>query len=281
MTDPVVTTELVGRLIADQFPQWAALPIQPVAQSGWDNRTFHLGPAMSVRLPSAARYAAQVAKEQRWLPHIARHVPLPITSPVAAGRPGCGYPFGWSVMTWLPGKTLTDEPVAADLADFLRALHRVPTKGGPLPGAHNFHRGGDLRIYDQELRHSLDQLGANVDAEAVMRIWSRACTSTWHHTPVWLHGDVAPGNLLTDGRKLSAVIDFGSCGIGDPACDLTIAWTSFRGAERATFKDRLALDPDTWTRAKGWALWKAALEACKGSPDGYRVITEVIGDNGR
>lgn len=283
MNEPRIDTALVQTLIKEQFPQWADLPVSPVKTSGWDNRTYHLGPDMSVRLPSAARYAAQVQKEQTWLPKLSAHLPLAIPHPLALGHPGAGYPFHWSVMSWRPGEGLGAQPVkaqqaiATDLALFLNALRKAPRALGPAPGAHNFYRGGDLRIYDQEVRHCLQQLGQKVDSDKILSVWTRACHSSWPHAPVWVHGDVAAGNLLVTKGKLSSVIDFGSCGIGDPACDLTIAWTVFEGSARTTFKDAINLDTHTWTRAAGWGLWKALLDACNGAPEGFDTLDAILG----
>ncbi len=277
----MITTALVRDLIADQFPQWGDLPITPVATSGWDNRTFHLGSQMSVRLPSAAAYAAQVEKEQRWLPRLAPHVPLPIPKPIAQGRALDAYPFDWSVMGWLSGihPTHPTDQLANDLGAFLRTLQHAPVNGAPGPGQHNFHRGGDLRIYDQEVRHCLQQLGDAVNQSKISRLWTKACQSAWARAPVWLHGDVAPGNLLIQDNNLSAVIDFGCCAMGDPACDLAIAWTFFDEPTRKVFRNTLNLDNDTWARAKGWCLWKALLLMTKGDAAGKNTINALLTDN--
>jgi aminoglycoside phosphotransferase (APT) family kinase protein len=147
-----IDVSLVRRLIASQFPTWAHLAIRPVQYGGWDNRTFHLGDQMIVRLPSAAAYAAQVDKEHRWLPRLAPSLPLPIPAPLAKGNPGCGYPWHWSVYRWLDGEVATidrttDMPdLAATLAHFLSCLHRIDSSDGPAPGPHNFYRGGPLAI---------------------------------------------------------------------------------------------------------------------------------------
>ena len=282
--DPKITTDLVRALIADQFPAWRDSAVTPVAAFGWDNRTFHLGDDMIVRMPSAERYAMQPQKEWRWLPHLAAHLDLALPAVLGKGRPAHGYPFDWSVLSYLPGQTLAavDQPdnerLAIDLAGWLRDLRAVPTVQAPGSGRHNFYRGGDLRIYDQELRHSLAQLGDQVDRPAILRVWEKACQSTWTRDPVWVHGDVAPGNFLIQDGRLSAAIDFGACGIGDPSCDLTIAWTYFQGAARAAFRDAVALDEATWARARGWAAWKACLQMTQGAIAADAVLSDLCAE---
>ena len=148
--EPDITPSLIRRLVTAQFPQWASLPIEAVACDGWDNRTFHLGRDMSVRLPSAVRYAAQVPKEHYWLPKLAPSLPLPIPVPLAMGVPALGYPWHWSIYRWLEGEAATIERIAdlrqfaLALAEFLVALQRIDPTGGPPPGPHNFYRGGPL-----------------------------------------------------------------------------------------------------------------------------------------
>ncbi len=268
MASPVeIDAGLVGRLIAQQFPDWADLPVQAVEPGGWDNRTFRLGDDKLVRLPSGPGYVGQVEKEQAWLPRLAAALPLPIPAPLAQGRPGAGYPWIWSVYRWLPGTALIGaDPVdrvalARDLAGFLVALRSVETAGAPGPGAHNFERGGDLSVYDGETLSGIEKLAARIDRGEALRLWQEALASRWTGPPVWLHGDIAPGNLLVEHGRLSAVIDFGGCAVGDPACDLVMAWTWFDGESRAVFRESIDLDPATWARARGWALWKALFVA--------------------
>lgn len=260
-----ITASVAARLVAEQFPEWAGLPVVPVAESGWDNRTFRLGDVLTVRLPTAEYYVAAVAKEHTWLPVLAPHLPLPVPVPVALGSPGAGYPWPWSVRRWIEGRAASAERItdpvafARDLARFLVALWGVDATGGPAAGAHSFHRGGALAVYDEETRRALEVLGARVDP-AVERMWDEAVAATWTRPPVWFHGDVAEGNLLVDDAgRLSAVIDFGTSGVGDPACDLVIAWTLFEGASRAAFVEGVGQDAGTWARARGWALWKALI----------------------
>lgn len=260
-----IEIDLVRQLVASQFPRWAHLPVRPVEVDGWDNRTFRLGDDLSVRLPSGADYALQVDKEQQWLPVLAPQLPLPIPTPVARGEPGDGYPYPWSVYRWLDGRPAaagpgTDlGPLAADLATFLVALRDVDARHGPPPGPHNFHRGGGLDIYADETWRALEALGDEVDQARIGRLVEEALASSWTADPVWVHGDVAAGNLLVRQGQLAAVIDFGCCGVGDPACDLVIAWTMFSVDSRAIFRQQVGLDPDTWARGRGWALWKALI----------------------
>jgi len=284
-----IDASLVRRLVAAQFPQWAHLPIRPVEFGGWDNRTFQLGEQMTVRLPSAAAYARQVEKEQRWLPKLAPHLPLPIPVPLAMGQPGDGYPWHWSVYRWLDGEVATIEGIAdlrqfaLDLADFLVALYRVDATGGPAPGRHNFYRGGPLTVYDGETRQAIAALEGTIDTDAATAVWEDALAATWRGSPVWVHGDVAAGNLLVETGRLSAVIDFGSSGVGDPACDLAIAWTLFSGESREMFRAAIPLDEATWARGRGWTLWKAliTLAALPGSDaraasTSRRIIDDVL-----
>jgi aminoglycoside phosphotransferase (APT) family kinase protein len=280
-----ITAGLVARLIRAQFPQWAGLPVRPVDVDGWDNATFRLGEQLSVRLPSAAEYAGAIEKEQRWLPALARQLPLPIPEPVAVGEPGCGFPRRWSVYRWIDGdpvteKTVSDMPrLAADLADFLAALYQADPAGGPPPGQHNWYRGGPLDYYDAGTREALQALRGHIDTALAAEIWQAALTSPLPARPVWFHGDAQPGNLLLTGGRLSAVIDFGTSGIGDPSCDTTIAWTFFSGEASRVFAERLPVDSATWVRGRGWAIWKAMIvlaQELEEDPEGAAFTTRVI-----
>jgi aminoglycoside phosphotransferase (APT) family kinase protein len=253
----LIDAALVRALIATQFPQWQDLPVRPVDLDGWDNRTFRLGETLSVRLPSAEGYVPQVEKEQLWLPVLAPQLPLPIPSPVALGRPGSGYPWPWSVYRWIEGQPAAVGPIrdpvrfATRLADFLLALQSIDATGGPTAGVHNFHRGGALNEYDAEARRSAVALSDEFDACVMTSVLDSAMRSTWNRAPVWVHGDVAATNLLVLDGELSAVIDFGSSAVGDPACDLTIAWTFLSGEARAAFQRAWPGDSDLWARAAG------------------------------
>jgi aminoglycoside phosphotransferase (APT) family kinase protein len=260
-----LTPALVTCLIEHTFPAWAHLPIRRVDLDGWDNSTFRLGDTLSVRLPSADGYVPQVAKEHRWLPILGPALPLPVPEPVALAGPACGFPRPWSVYRWLDGEVAASvdiaDPVtlAGDLARFLVALRAADATGGPRAGAHSFGRGGPLELYDADTRGAISALGGRIDRAAVTRTWEDALARPWRAAPVWVHGDVAPSNLLVRSGRLAGVIDFGCCAIGDPACDTVMAWTWFSDPAAATFREALDLDADTWARGRGWALWKALI----------------------
>jgi aminoglycoside phosphotransferase (APT) family kinase protein len=260
--DEVVTdVSLVRRLLAAQFPRWADLPIEPVPSAGTDNAIYRLGDDMAVRLPRIRWAVDQVEKEHRWLPSLVPRLPLTIPSPLAKGRPGEGYPWHWSVYKWLEGEDaiaarVTNPHLAAkQLAQFLTALHRIDPAGGPLPGAHNSFRGVPLSQRDAQTRAAIASLDGMLDTGTVTAAWDAALNApAWDRPDVWIHGDVSPLNLLVVRGRLSAVIDFGCLGVGDPACDLQVAWNFLSAGSRRIFRAALQVDDATWARGRGWAL---------------------------
>src|SRR5262245_59261077 len=226
-----ITAEVAARLVAGQFPQWAHLQVVPVGPNGWDNTTFRLGSKLCVRLPSGDEYVAQVEKEHQWLPALAGQLPLPIPQPIAKGQPGNGFPRPWSIYRWIEGGPASTGRIAdlsefaADLAGFLMALSAADATGAPGPGLHSAFRGGPLTRWDEETRKSIRLVADDIDAKGATRVWDTAVASTWRHAPRWVHGDVCASNLLVADGALHAVIDFGCACVGDPACDLVMAWT--------------------------------------------------------
>jgi aminoglycoside phosphotransferase (APT) family kinase protein len=252
---------LVRRLLGAQFPHWADLPIEPVPSAGTDNAIYRLGDEMAVRLPRIHWAVGLVGKEQRWLPALAPHLPLAIPIPLAMGSPAEGYPWHWSVYRWLEGENATVARIAdlreaaKDLAQFLAALQRIDPTGGPPAGPQNFSRGVPLAMRDAPTRAAIAALHGKVDAGAATAAWEAALRSpVWDGPPAWLHGDLYPSNLLVARGRLSAVIDFGCLGVGDPACDLAPAWMLFSGESREAFRAALGVDHATWARGRGWAL---------------------------
>ncbi|MFF3482137.1 aminoglycoside phosphotransferase family protein [Streptomyces sp. NPDC002701] len=252
---------LVERLVGEQFPAWAGLPVQQVVSAGTDNAMYRLGDDLVVRLPRQPGGAGQVEKEQRWLPRLAPHLPLPVPVPLAEGAPGQGYPLPWGVFRWLDGENIYDAPLtgeaelaraAAELGRFVAALRGVDAADGPPSW-----RGGPLTD-DLPVRAAIRDLGADgtLDGDTATAAWEDALRlPRWTGAPVWLHGDLLPGNLLARGGRLSAVIDFGGLGTGDPAADVLAAWAVFTSETRPLFREAAGVDDATWARGRGWALY--------------------------
>jgi len=268
---------LVERLVAAQFPQWAGLPVRRVPSAGTDNAMFRLGEDMAVRLPRLAAVAHQVEKEQRWLPRLAPGLPLPVPAPLGTGEPGEGFPLPWSVYGWLEGENpgagveldLRDAAVA--LGRFVAAMREVGVDAAEGPPS---FRGRPVSERDADVRTAIATLGAAgvVDAAAATTAWDEVLTApAWDGPPVWTHGDLLPGNLLVHRGRLSAVIDFGGLGVGDPACDLIPAWALLTADTRELFREVSGADDATWARARGWALSIGLLAV-----DYYRVTNPVF-----
>jgi aminoglycoside phosphotransferase (APT) family kinase protein len=254
---------LVRRLLAGQFPQWAELPIELVVSYGTDHDIYRLGEQLAARLPRIGWATAQAAKEADWLPRLAPHLPLAVPLPLAMGHPAAGYPFDWSVCSWLPGEnasgTVDDlDQAAVDLAGFVTALRRIDTTGAPARLPHQ--RGGPLAEADDDVRRSVAELGDRIDGAAALGSWEESLAAAVHDgAGVWVHGDLLPGNLLVVDGRLSAVIDFGGLNVGDPACDLQPAWNVFTGESRERFRAELDVDEASWLRGRGWALCQAVV----------------------
>jgi len=274
-----IDAALVKRLIAAQFPQWRDLPVTPVED-------------MTVRLPTVEGYVVAVDKEHRWLPVLAPLLPVAIPISLAKGAPGESYPFSWSIRRWVDGQTASRDRagelpgLATSVAEFILALQHVDATGGPQAGAHTFYRGAPLAHYDDETRRCLAMLDGRMDTQSASAVWDAGLRARYHGHPVWFHGDIASGNLLVNDGRLVGVIDFGTSGVGDPACDLVIAWTLFSGDSRETFRNSVGQDAATWARARGWALWKALIGLAQdidtnaqAAEVNRRVINDILADH--
>ena len=256
-----IDISLVARLLAGQFPQWADLPLSPVRSAGTDNAIYRLGNDLAVRLPRVVGATEQVDTEFLWLPRLAPHLPLAIPVPLALGHPGEGYPWSWSICRWLAGESAQSQrpadlgQAAHDLADFIIALQHLDVVGWPPPGPPESPRGVPLSTRDAPTRAAIAELSGKLDTDAVTVAWEAALQEpVWQGPPVWTHGDLLPGNLLVHRGRISAVIDFGCLGVGDPACDLIVAWALLSAQARDIFRAALSVDAATWGRGRGWAL---------------------------
>lgn len=284
---------LVRRLLDGQFPQWADLAIEPVLPMGTDNALFRLGEDMVARLPRRERTCRTLEKERRWLPRLAPFLPLAVPVPLAEGTAAPEYPFAWSVYRWLRGETASPDRIAdprrfaTDLARFVDSLQRIDPTGGPPPGEHNFFRGLPLARRDAATRAAIASLESEIDVDAVTAAWEEAAAApAWERPPVWVHGDLDARNLLVEGGRLAAVIDFGGLGVGDPACDVMVAWKVLSADNREGFRTLLSVDEATWGRSRGWALSQALIALSYYTPqtnpvlvrEAQRWLAEVLGD---
>ncbi|MFD7281539.1 aminoglycoside phosphotransferase family protein [Streptomyces sp. NPDC059862] len=251
-----VDASLVRRLIAGQFPQWARLPVRRLQSSGTENAMFRLGADLVVRLPRHPRAVEGVEHEMRWLPRLGPLLPLRTPEPVGQGEPGAGFAWPWSVYRWLEGRNpaveALQEPelLAKDLAEFVGALRRIDPVDGP-PAS----RGVPLATRDAPTRSAIEQLAGRTDTAALTALWEEALrVPARSGPPVWVHGDLSPGNVLVTEGRLTAVIDFGTVGVGDPAVDLIVAWNLLPASARPVFRDALGVDDSEWARGRGWAL---------------------------
>jgi aminoglycoside phosphotransferase (APT) family kinase protein len=278
---------LVRRLLRAQFPQWAALAMERVPSTGTDNALYRLGNDMVERLPRIDWAVEGSRREREWLPRLAPLLPVAIPVLLAQGTPAEGYPWEWGVYEWLEGENPTidgiadSDSLARDVAQFVDALHRIDLTDGP-PAT----RGVPLAMRDDPTRTAIAALRGLIDTEATTALWEAALqTPPWSRAPVWVHGDLAPGNLLLQGARLTAVIDFAGVGVGDPACDLIVAWNLLPVAARSVFRAALDVDDATWDRGRGWALsvaliqlpyYKDTNEAL--AANAGHVIREVVAD---
>ena len=281
--DEVLTdVPLVRRLLAEQFPEWAELSLERVPSSGTDNALYRLGDDMVVRLPRIDWAVAGLQRELEWLPRLAPLLPVSVPVPLAEGRPSEDYPWDWAVYEWLPGENPplggdgNSVALARDLAGLVRAFQRIDIAG---PSS---RRGLPLASQGEWTRAALSELRGTIDTTAATAAWEEALrTPVWSRPPVWLHGDLFPGNLLVERGRLRAVIDFALVGMGDPACDLIAAWSLFPRATREVFRAELTVDDATWARGRGWALSVAlvALPYYRDTNPGFAALARhVLGE---
>lgn len=258
-----IDDDVVRRLLADQLPGLAGRPVRRIASTGTDNAVFRVGDDLVLRLPRIGGAEQQVAREAAWLPLLAPHLPVEVPVPVAVGEPGHGYPFPWLVSPWIDGTDLLaassdgvrlDEvAVAGELARFLLALRSIDPAGAPRPGK----RGRELAVHDEWVRRCIAGLAHELDVPRAVELWSAALDAApWAGPPVWVHGDLLPGNVVLRDGRLAGVIDWGPTGVGDPACELMIAW-SLCAEARDRLRADLDVDDHTWARAKGWVIEQA------------------------
>lgn len=273
-----IDVPLVRRLIARQFPRWAKLPVERLESAGTENAMFRLGCDLVVRLPRHPGAVARIEHEQHWLSLLGPRLPVAVPEPLGRGLADEGFPWPWSVYGWLDGRNPSvddldaPEMLAKELAAFVRALRRLDAGDGP-----SHFRAVPLSARDTPTREALAQLAGAVDTEAVTALWEEALRVPEHTGPaVWAHADLSPGNVLVSEGRLSAVIDFGCTGVGDPAVDLIVAWNLLPAGVRDTFREAVGADDAEWARGRGWALSISLIQLPY-----YRETNPVLAANSR
>lgn len=283
----------VASLVAREFPDWRALPIAAVPSGGTVNALYRVGPDAMVRFPlvpgDGLETRTELLAEQSWVRHVADHVPVDVPEPLGLGRPGPEYAGYWTAYRWLVGEPANVErsaehpTLATELADFINALHGLDTGGRRWAGS---GRGGPLSTRDNSVRDALARSDDLVDVGAVAAVWNRCLGADGGaRDEAWIHSDLMPGNLLLQGGRLTAVIDWGAGAVGDRAVDLMPAWNLFDRVSRAAFRTALDVDDATWERGRGWAIVQAivALPYYVGSnqsmvDNAHRTLTAVLQD---
>jgi aminoglycoside phosphotransferase (APT) family kinase protein len=289
-----VDRALVLRLLTTQFPTLADRPLTRIEAWGTDHAIFRLGDDLSVRVPKIGWAAKQGEKEHRWLPALAPHLPIEVPAPLVLGEPAEGYPYRWYISPWLDGEnpkldgSVDLVQLAVDLAAFVLALQRIDATGAPGPRV--AQRGGPLDPADAFTRDRAEQMRDETDVDALLAVWDAGVrASAWDGPGVWVHGDLADGNLLVRAGRLSGAIDWGGLIAGDPAVELIPAWSLFDADSRAVYRDALGfVDEAMWLRGRAWAA-SAAIQALPYYRDtnpvivarSWRAVREVLADLAR
>ena len=264
---------LVRKLVDNQFPHYAGLPLSRLGASGSTNVLFRLGDELLVRLPRQPGGSSAIDKERRWLPAIGPHLPVNVPEIVAVGEPAFGFGERWSIVSWLegelPGVCTPEAPpepgrslLANDLADVILALRSVDV---PEPATTDpdllLYRGRPLSGFDDQMRRNIRQCRSiedlDLDLEAAAALWTDALQlpgASESGPACWYHSDLVAENLLLTNGRLTGVLDFGGLGVGDPTIDLHGAWELLDPPGRAVFRKRLGVDDSEWLRGRAWAL---------------------------
>ncbi|MEV0289714.1 aminoglycoside phosphotransferase family protein [Kribbella sp. NPDC050820] len=261
-----IDTPLVRELVAVQFPQWAALPLEPVDSGGLANAIYRLGSDLCVRLPLRPSITDPVRREQAKLAALAPLLPVAIPAVEAIGSPTDAFPGEWSVHRWLTGRHRSPDALAdprglaTDLAAFVDAFRRIdlPDRPPAYPGERRTR--APMVEMDSSTRKAIGELDGLIDTGAALASWEESLAAPYDGREVWVHSDLTPGNLLVSVEdRLTAVLDFETCGVGDPACDLFPVWHLLPVNLRDEFRAALDVDDATWLRGRGRVLSQALI----------------------
>jgi aminoglycoside phosphotransferase (APT) family kinase protein len=287
-----VSVGTVRELVDAQFPQWRALPITHLASAGTVNAIFRIGDELAARLPlrlqDVERARRALESEAAAAGELLGRTRFATPEVVALGAPGAGYPLAWSVQTWLPGVVAADEDpggseaFARDLAEFIRGVRAIETKGRTFRGT---GRGGELPAHDQWMAACLERSESLLDVPRLRLMWSRMRELPRMAPDTMTHGDLIPANVLVCDGRLVGVIDVGGLGPADPALDLVAAWHLLEDGPRQVLRDELGCEDLDWQRGEAWAfeqamglVWYYAVSNPSMSQLGQRTLARIMSD---
>jgi aminoglycoside phosphotransferase (APT) family kinase protein len=273
----IIDQALLRSLLKEQHPDLAGQSLARI-DNGWDNEMWRLGDTLCLRLPRRKLAVPLIENEQKWLPRLAPNLPIPVPAPVRTGHPGAGFPWPWSILPWLPGKSANQGWPSSDQAErfagFLRALHGIPAAGAPANPARDQPLGGkseDMAKRMNRLRSAGLWLTPGIEAD-----WMEAVTAPEAEDSRFIHGDLHARNVLTDRGTISGVIDWGDMCLGDPAVDLAACWTLFEGIDaRKRMMDAYGAGPELRLRAKGRAIFFGVLLLDSGLATGHAEQVQI------
>ncbi|MGV8908462.1 MAG: aminoglycoside phosphotransferase family protein [Propionicimonas sp.] len=259
-----LTVEQVRGLVADQFADWAGLPVRPVDSAGTVNALFRVGDGLVARFPllggAADAVRHELEEEAERSAELAAGTSVPTPLRVALGEPGRGYDLPWSVQTWVAGTdAFVDDPgassaFAVDLAAFVAELRGLDTRGRTFTGR---GRGGDLASHDDWVETCFTHSEGLVDVAGLRLLWQELMALPPSGPAVMSHTDLIPGNVLVREGRLAGVLDCGGFQAADPALDLVAAWHLLEPGPRQVFRDTLGCSNLEWDRGRAWALEQA------------------------
>lgn len=288
-----IAEDTAKAIIYNQFPDFSGVAIRKNSIQGHDHTVFRIGKKHIAAFPNAKKYGERIQQLSQFLSQIKLKISIQISEILKIGAPAHGYPFLWSISTFIEGESanLCFEAIdlnkfTIDLSTVLNEFKMISMETVSLfPGKENWYRGGDLAEYNHQVIEAFGILKNTINYEILYKIWLKALGSSWQLKPIFVHGDIALGNLIVKDKKLCGIIDFGTMCVGDPACDLMIAFTVFSQENRKIFKKELDYDRNTWYRAMGLTLWKALIEYAELSKSCARdwqepakVIDEIINE---
>ena len=252
-----IDPRLIQQLLTIQCPQFSDLAIT-FLDAGWDNENYRLGEDYIIRMPRRQLGVKLLRNEINWLPRIQKQLPIPIPAPIFVGKAAPIYPWPWTIVPWVAGKTanlnLPNAAAAIKLAQFLKVLHQK----NPVNAPKNDHRGISLKYKLDNILDRMGRLKTKTDfiTPTIEKLLDRAISTPFPTEKYLLHGDLHPRNIIVQEGKIVSIIDWGDITDGDIATDLAIFWMLFPNPTvRQQGLAEYGVSEDLINRAIGWAIF--------------------------